>query len=742
MMKKTRKPTPEERVRLLYPEFDATQTVELFSTSLDPNLPTKQVENVVLCTQKELLVWRDGEIGLREAMENIERVALGRGVGCCWVEYTRKSDGETILCARADNTQQSRLGKAIKAINRYLRQGVIEKDDCETDGEGKICPTCQKPYPRDSHVCPHCASKSRAICRLLGMASAEWWRIALSVLLFFASTAVSILIPMINRDMVDLYIQNPEAEATTAVLLGFLGVVLSLLVANVLRRLIGMARGHLLAVAGNNLIVRLRDTVFRKIQELSIAKISARTSGDLMKHVNGDTQEIKRFLIDHVPNMIEQVLLLLGISVLMFTYDPLMAALILIPMPLVALCFRFFWRFMGSMFRKRWNVNSEGSAVLHDIFSGIRVVKSYGMEKKEEARFVDIAAKEKDLQLRIERFWAVLMPILQFLMGFGEFVLLYYVGTQMLAGKMTAGEMSQFSSYTSMIFGPLMALMRFPRMFMHMMVSLTRVYDIIDENIDVANGHEKELERIDGYIDLNHVTFGYTAGEDVLRDVDLHVKPGEFIGLVGKSGVGKSTLINLVMRMYDVDEGSICIDGVDVRDISQESLRRQMGVVLQETFLFTGSIWQNLTYAKPNATREEVIQAAKMAGAHEFIVRLPDGYNTYVGEKGHTLSGGERQRIAIARALLHNPRILILDEATSALDTQTEKLIQDALAALSSGRTTIAIAHRLSTLRNATRLVVLNEGGVAEVGTHDELMEKEGIYYGLVMAQREMTRMP
>jgi len=396
---------------------------------------------------------------------------------------------------------------------------------------------------------------------------------------------------------------------------------------------------------------------------------------------------------------------------------------------------------MRTMFRKRWDVNSRGSAVLHDIFSGIRVVKSYGMEKREEARFVGIAEQEKDLQLRIERFWAVLMPILNFLMGFGEFVLLYYVGTQMLAGKMTAGEMSQFSSYTSMIFGPLMALMRFPRMFMHMMVSLTRVYDIIDENVDVADGHEQELARIEGYIDINHISFGYNEGEDVLNDVDLHVSPGEFIGLVGKSGVGKSTLINLVMRMYDVDEGSICIDGVDVRNISQESLRRQMGVVLQETFLFTGSIWQNLTYAKPNATREEVIQAAKMAGAHEFIVRLPDGYNTYVGERGHTLSGGERQRIAIARALLHDPRILILDEATSALDTQTEKLIQDALASLSSGRTTIAIAHRLSTLRNATRLVVLNEGGVAEVGTHDELMAKEGIYYGLVMAQREMTKM-
>ena len=740
-MRKTRKPTPEQRVCELYPEWDAANTVELFITRLDLAEPTKQTENVVLFAKEELTVWRSGELELREKMENIECVSLGRGVGCCWIEYKRKSDGETILCARADNTQQNALGKAVKHINRYLRQGIVEKEKTNTDTEGKLCPKCQKPYPRGSHVCPHCASKTRAIRRLLGLARAEWWRIAISVVLFFLSTGVSIIIPMINRDMVDRYIQNTEAEANTVFLLGFFGVVLSLLLANILRRLIGMARGYFLAVAGNNLVLRLRGMVFRKIQELSIAKISARTSGDLMKHVNGDTQEIKRFLVDHVPNMIEQVLLLLGISVLMFGYDPLMAALILIPMPLVALCFRLFWRFMHSMFRKRWNINSEGSAVLHDIFSGIRVVKSYGMEKKEEARFVGVAAQEKDLQLRIERFWAVLMPILQFLMGFGEFVLLYYVGTQMLAGKMSAGEMSQFSSYTSMIFGPLMALMRFPRMFMHMMVSLTRVYDIIDENVDVTDGHEEELSHIDGYIDINNIAFAYSAGEDVLHDVDLHVKPGEFIGLVGKSGVGKSTLINLVMRMYDVDEGSICIDGVDVRNISQESLRQQMGVVLQETFLFTGSIWQNLTYAKPNATREEVINAAKMAGAHEFIVRLPDGYNTYVGERGHTLSGGERQRIAIARALLHDPRILILDEATSALDTQTEKLIQDALASLSSGRTTIAIAHRLSTLRNATRLVVLNEGTVAEVGTHDELMAKEGIYYGLVMAQREMTKM-
>jgi len=259
--------------------------------------------------------------------------------------------------------------------------------------------------------------------------------------------------------------------------------------------------------------------------------------------------------------------------------------------------------------------------------------------------------------------------------------------------------------------------------------------------VDIEDHADKNSPEIQGYIDIEHVSFAYEESDEVLRDINLHVEPGEFIGLVGKSGVGKSTLINLIMRMYDVDEGAIRIDGVDIREIPQEHLRARMGVVLQENFLFTGSVWQNLTYAKPDATHEEVIQAAKTAGAHEFIIRLPDGYNTYVGERGHTLSGGERQRISIARALLHNPKILILDEATASLDTETEKLIQDALQALSAGRTTIAIAHRLSTLRNANRLVVMDKGGIAEVGTHDELMAKGGIYYGLVMAQRDMTKM-
>ncbi|MBR5314559.1 MAG: ABC transporter ATP-binding protein, partial [Clostridia bacterium] len=403
--------------------------------------------------------------------------------------------------------------------------------------------------------------------------------------------------------------------------------------------------------------------------------------------------------------------------------------------------FRLVWKRTHRLYRRQWIENSKANTLLHDVFQGVRVVKVYGTEKGEIEKYDRAVSTVRDISIRNETAWAKLVPYAEYLIQVGNFIPLYYAGNEILDANMTIGQLTMFSSFVSLLYTPLRSMANYPRRIQQALTAVAKVFEVMDEEPDVADAKNAVDIKIKGEVKIDGIWFGYDENENVLEDVSVSVSPGEMLGIVGKSGVGKSTLINLVMRLYDVDRGSISIDGIDVKDISQHSLRSQIGVVLQETFLFAGSVFENLAYAKPEATYEEVIGAARLAGAHDFIMKLPDGYDTVVGEKGYTLSGGERQRIAIARAILHDPKILILDEATSALDTETEKLIQDALAYLCKDRTTIAIAHRLSTLRNATKLLVLDKKTVAEIGTHDELMEREdGIYKSLVIAQREMSR--
>ena len=336
-------------------------------------------------------------------------------------------------------------------------------------------------------------------------------------------------------------------------------------------------------------------------------------------------------------------------------------------------------------------------------------------------------------------FWATFFPFLTFAVGAGTYLITFFGGLDVFGGYLTIGQLTQFISYAGMLYSPLQRMAFLPRMLSRTMTSIERVYDVLEEETEVPQSEHAVDLAIKGAVELERVSFGYLSYDPVLEDVSLSVKPGEMIGIVGSSGAGKSTLINLIMRLYDPDDGRITVDGVDLKEISHDSLYSQIGVVLQETFLFSGTILANLRFSKPDATMEEVIQAAKIGGAHDFICKLPDGYNTYVGERGNTLSGGERQRVAIARAVLGNPKILILDEATSSLDTETEYQIQEALGRLIQGRTTFAIAHRLSTLRNADRIVVIDKKRVAEIGTHEELLKKKGIYYNLVTTQLAMN---
>ena len=735
------------KAKKLLPNLQKENIIAVFAFDLHPEISGKRVDGLVIADRETVTVFTDGVETAKLPLVNISSFSVYSGVGTVYVSYVWKNDQTSHMLCIGSMSCYKIVSECVKRLNRIAERGLDYYDrikesnrgnfsiDC-SDGSGR-CKKCGRPFPSGSTKCPRCEGKFSALKRLWGIIKPYKWFIIISVVLFVAVSGLNLVIPEINKILVDDYIDPRRAEA-----LSYVTVVLVMLLSQIILRAIGVLRSHALIEASNSMIVDLRGMLFEKIQRLSIARISKRTAGELMRRVSQDVSQIQRFLVHSFPSLVEQALLFIAISIVFIANDLwLLLILILIPVPFVSFAFSFVWKKIHKLFHKCWQAGSKANSVLHDIFSGIRVVKAFGMEHKETLRYSDAAKEERNMQMRSDTLWYLFMPILQFLMCFGEFIILFYVGNAILNLEMSIGDMSKYSMYTSMIYGPLRMFSHMPRQIVNFLTSTNKVFEIIDENEDLKDADDAKDIKIKGDIDINHVSFGYESGGEVLTNIDLHVKSGEFIGLVGKSGVGKSTLINLIMRMYDVEDGSICVDGIDVRDISQEALRSQMGVVLQETFLFSGTIYQNIAYAKPGATREEVIAVAKLAGCHDFIIKLPDGYDTKVGEKGHSLSGGERQRVSIARALLHDPKILILDEATASLDTETEKQIQDAIANLSKNRTTIAIAHRLSTLRNATRLVVLDKGRVAEVGTHDELLEKKGIYYGLVMAQREMSRM-
>jgi ATP-binding cassette subfamily B protein len=691
------------------------------------------VDGYVAITKTCIYVYEDDNLKRKYDAHSVTEYKFTPGVGCVFAECT--IDGHDVLLCRASMDKKDEIAAIMSRLNKMLEAGKFSYDyEAEID---KKCPKCGRPFPPGSHVCPHCVKKIGYLVRLWDIARPYKYYIFASVAFYFVIAALNLVPPRLNRILVDNYIK----ATTRPFLSGFISVIVSIFLVNLLTRVLNIFRSLILIKASNRMIVALRGMVFNRIQMLSVSRISKRTAGELINRVNNDSSRIQSFFTNELGGMIEQLLILIAVSVILFVYNWRLALFILLPTPVVMIFYRLFRRIMHRMYDVQWRVGSQANTILHDIFSGIRVVKAFGMEHREMARYDEATRNERDIRIRNETFYACFNPFVSFLLGFGEFALLYYVGNKVVGGTMTLGEMSQFSAYVSIIYGPLLWLSNFPRRLVWTMTSIVKVFDIIDEDIDVKDAPDAKDIEIKGEVELEGVSFGYDNTANVLRNINLKIKPGEFIGLVGRSGVGKSTLINLIMRLYDPDEGVIRIDGIDEKEISQKSLRSQIGVVLQETFLFAGTVYDNIAYAKPSATRDEVITASKLAGAHQFIMKMPDAYNTRVGERGHTLSGGERQRIAIARALLHNPRILILDEATSALDTETEKQIQDALRILSKDRTTIAIAHRLSTLRNATRLVVLDKGTIAEVGTHDELIQKKGIYYNLVMAQRQMSKM-
>ncbi len=708
-----------------------------FLTNLDEN--GNRSERTVFFGKKGIYTVSHGEKKIKTyPFEKIEDARYEGFVGgaACLIRFC----GEWVEICRAFAAEKANLSQFVRLV-KEVSDGVLLPEDAVFVPRISVCPKCRRPLRKGSNICPGCTEKKGMMKRLFSLMKGSFFWIFLSMVLFLIHSVLNVLLPVIQGKFVDDFLNTKDPSSLLGNYMPAILIVGSMALVRILVVFATIFRNNILSKVSVKTVLEIRRRLYEKIQSLSVAGISRHTAGDLMNRVSSDTNIISNFLTGFLPSILEQAFVIIFVAAMLFSYSPKMALMILCPAPFVAVLFRLVWKRTHRLYRRQWIENSKANTLLHDVFQGVRVVKVFGTEKNEIEKYDRAISTLRDISVRNETAWAKLVPYAEYLIQVGNFILLYYAGNEILDAKMSIGQLTMFSSFVSLIYTPLRSMANYPRRIQQAFTAMAKVFEVLDEQPDVADRKDALDMEIKGKVEIDGIWFGYDENENVLENVSISISPGEMLGIVGRSGVGKSTLINLVMRLYDVDRGKISIDGVDVRDITQHSLRSQIGVVLQETFLFAGSIYENLAYAKPDAGYEEVIRAARLAGAHSFIMKLPDGYDTIVGEKGYTLSGGERQRIAIARAILHDPKILILDEATSALDTETEKMIQDALKYLCKDRTTIAIAHRLSTLRNATKLLVLDKKTVAEVGTHDELMEKDGgIYQSLVIAQREMSR--
>ncbi len=484
----------------------------------------------------------------------------------------------------------------------------------------------------------------------------------------------------------------------------------------------------------------IRERLFAHLKQLPIDYFDKNQIGRLMTRVNQDTEELQG-LVSQMTTFALNIMLVVGIGAVLFAMAPSLGLFVLIPTPFVMGAAYFYYRFMRPHFKRFWIARWRLNAMLNTFLSGVRVVKAFAQEEQEQARYHNRNDHMLRSRLQVDLAWSRFYPLVSFAFGAGGLIIWYAGGRAVLADRITLGTLMAFLSYLGMFYGPLSNVTHISEALNRFLTISQRTFEMLDEEPQRDAPRPVHKPRLGGRIEFDHVTFGYDPYYPVLRDVSFVIEPGEMIGVVGHSGAGKTTLVNLLCRFYDVTGGAVRIDGVDIRDLSMEEIRRQIGIVLQTPFLFRGTLAENIAYGNPSATRAEIVRAAKAANAHDFITALPEGYDTIVGEGGAGLSGGERQRISIARAILHNPRILVLDEATSSVDTEAERQIQQAMDTLVQGRTTIAIAHRLSTLYNADRILVLNRGRLEEQGPPMELMNRKGLFYNLVQMQTQLARL-
>jgi ATP-binding cassette subfamily B protein len=638
-------------------------------------------------------------------------------------------------------------------------------------GEDKgRCKKCGQLIPRRSDVCINCIQKGKLIFRLMKYAVPFLHIIVPAFLIMMVIRLVGLYPQILSRDLIDR-ILTPVGYAVTTGLpipetdwghlqgaVNFLsgwfdsmpvggsfghliGIIFLMASVHVFSMLASAIRGYMMAWVGQNVTRRLQNETYEHLNMLSVDFFQERDTGNLMSRITHDVSRLRDFIASGLQEIAGDSLTIIYICGIMFYFNWKLALWTLIPIPCLIFFTVFFGKKMSKVYHVLWKRYANISTILASTIPGVRVVKAFARERYEINRFSDMTHQVFTGEMNAAKLGTLYRPIMEFITYSGSILIWLIGGWQIFQNEITLGTLFMFQSYMMQFFRPVFTLCQMNERFIRAGTSAERVFEIMDTPPSIADKSDAvALRNIRGAVEFRNVYFSYDGEKNALNGVNFTVEPGEMIGLVGHSGAGKSTLINLITRFYDPNDGEIMIDGYDSRDIQVKALRQQVGVVLQEPFLFQGTVAENIGYSKPGASRMEIIAAAKAANAHHFILKFPDGYDTMVGERGARVSGGERQRISIARAILKNPRILILDEATSSVDTETESKIQEALERLIQGRTVFAIAHRLSTLKYADRLVVLKDGEVDEIGTHEELIAKDGTYANLCEKQTELSK--
>ncbi len=569
----------------------------------------------------------------------------------------------------------------------------------------------------------------KAYLRLLAYIKPYKKRLIEAVVCIIVAAGANLYLPWVIKDMIDKVLAARDMDMLNLICVG-------IVVIFFVRGIFYYGQGYLVSYIGQRVIVDVRDVLFRKLQRLPISYFDRHQTGEIMSYISNDVAALQSALVERMVEAVTECAIFFGSLVMMVLLDWKLSVITLITVPLVGLAMDIFGkrvRSAGAVIQARM---SDITALMQESISSERVVKSFVREDYEIDRFhtqneLNFRAVMKDAQLS-----SLLTPTVEFLAALGVTVIIWFGGKEVVDGVITAGTLVAFLTYAVNLANPVKRLSRIYAQIQKAMAGADRVFALMDMEETVADApNASELPPVEGRVELSHVNFSYREDVPALTDVTLTAEPGQMVAFVGPSGAGKSTVANLIPRFYDVTGGSITIDGHDVRDVTTASLRTQIGIVPQETVLFSASVRENIRYGRLDATNAEIEAAAKDAGAHDFIMALPEGYDTEIGERGANLSGGQRQRIAIARAILKDPRILILDEATSALDTESEKIVQAALDRLMVGRTSFVIAHRLSTIIHADCIYVLDGGRVRECGTHEELLTAGGLYASLYQIQ-------